>query len=324
MAWLARAVVLLLCAGAARAEEAKPFLPQKPSYQVIVLGDSLAAGLWSGLARMAESDLRLSVDGRYKEDSGLARPEFYDWGAALPKILAANPADIAVILVGSNDPQSIREGDARHAFGSRDWTRLYEARVEGLVAMLRQKDVAVYWVSLPPMAPEKYNESIRKIAAIQKATALAAGARHVDIRAALSMADGRFTDRGLDESGADRRLRAKDGVHFMKAGNNRIGSIVLAAIRADIDAADGAVPAALSQAPSGGGPVFGQEAASGAQNIVRAEALKPEAAQRGAGNIASAPLKPAAGSAAAVLFSTGAPPPAPKGRFDDFSAGLAP
>ena len=186
--------------------------------------------------------------------------------------------------------------------------------------MLKDKGIAVYWVSLPPMAPEKYNESIRKIVAIQTARVEAAGARLVDIRPALSATDGSFTDRGSDETGADRRLRAKDGVHFMKAGNNRIGSIVLDAIRADIAAIAGPMPEALAQAPSGDGPVFGQEAASGAQNIVKAEALKPEAAQRNAVALSSAPLKAMPGSAADILFTTGAPPTAPKGRFDDFTA----
>ena len=59
--------------------------PQE-TYQLFVFGDSLAAGLFSGMSRMAEGDLRIAIDGRFKDDSGLARPEFYDWAAALPKI----------------------------------------------------------------------------------------------------------------------------------------------------------------------------------------------------------------------------------------------
>ena len=323
MRWLTGFLVLFCLAAPAAAEAGKPYLPRRPTYEILVIGDSLAAGLWSGLARMAESDIRLSVDGRYKEDSGLSRPEFYDWSTALPKILAARPFDVAVILVGSNDPQSIRDGNARYAFGTPDWVAAYAARVDGLLAMLKEKGIAVYWVSPPPMATPNYNESIQQIAAIQKQRAEAAGARYVDIRTALSTPDGRFTDRGLDETGADRRLRSRDGVHFMKSGNNRIGSILLAAIRADIDGGDRAVEVLAQESVPGSdaGPVFGQEAASGAQNLVRAAALKiPDHKAQSPQAADSGPLRMIAGSGAERLFTTGESPKPPAGRFDDFSA----
>ena len=75
-----------------------PYLDSKESYQIFVLGDSLAAGLWSGMTRAAAGDDRLAIDGRYKEDSGLARPDYYDWNDALPKILERNS------MVGARNP----------------------------------------------------------------------------------------------------------------------------------------------------------------------------------------------------------------------------
>ena len=327
MTWLVRFILLICFAATAAAEEAKSYLPQKPAYQVMVVGDSLSAGLWSGLARMTESDLRFSVDGRYKEDSGLARLDFYDWTVALPKILDVRPADIVVIMLGSNDPQSIRDGDLRHAFGTPDWVKAYEARIDGLLAMLKARGVAVYWVSPPPMASAKYHDSIRQIAAIQKGRVVAAGVRYVDIRPPLSNLDGSYTDRGLDETGADRRLRSKDGVHFLKSGNSRIGALTLEAIRADIAGEAEIAAPALAQSPASDGeeegPLFGQEPASGVNNIVKAEALKPETGKR-AEALVSAPATIVAGSSAARLFSSGEPLPAPKGRFDDFSAPATP
>src|SRR5262249_32559210 len=135
----------------------KPYLDSKQSYQVFVLGDSLAAGLWSGLMRATDGDERLSVDGRYKEDSGLARPEYYDWSDALQKILASNSIDIAVVMIGTNDGQEIRDGDLRYTFGSPDWSRQYAAEVERLTKSLRDAGAAVYWVELPPMAEPAYD-----------------------------------------------------------------------------------------------------------------------------------------------------------------------
>src|SRR5215470_9776113 len=80
----------------------KPYFEAKDLYQVFVLGDSFAAGLWSGVSRNIDGDMRISLNGRYKEDSGLSRPEYYDWNGALPKILASNKIDIAIVMLGSN------------------------------------------------------------------------------------------------------------------------------------------------------------------------------------------------------------------------------
>jgi uncharacterized protein len=319
MTWLARFLIIVFLSAPARAEDEKPYLPQKPSYTVMVAGDSLAAGLWSGLARVAESNLRLSIDGRYKEDSGLARPEVYDWNTALPKILAANPVDIVVIMLGSNDAQSIREGAARYAFGTPEWSAAYEARVAGLLASLKEAGVAVYWVGQPPMESQKFDGAAREIGDIQKSQAEAAGVRHIGIRAAFSDAEDKFIETGADDTGEARRLRSNDGVHFLRPGNNKLGLLVLSAIRADIDAADGVdAPAAEAKPePPAEGPVFGQDAAEGGQILVTAApsedlpAVKP-AAQTG-------PLKIIAGSNAQRLFVDGLSKPAPRGRFDDFT-----
>ena len=65
-------------------KQEKPYFASKDLYEIFVLGDSLAAGLWSGVSRMIDGDMRISLNGRYKEDSGLSRPEYYDWNGALP------------------------------------------------------------------------------------------------------------------------------------------------------------------------------------------------------------------------------------------------
>src|SRR4051795_1383990 len=138
------------------AAQTKPYLPVKEDYQVFVIGDSLAAGLWSGLTRAADGEARLSINGRYKEDSGLARPEYYDWNAALPKILESNEIDIAVVMIGTNDGQDIHDGDMRYAFNTPEWTAHYAAQVDRLIKTLTDAGAAVYWVELPPMAEEQY------------------------------------------------------------------------------------------------------------------------------------------------------------------------
>jgi hypothetical protein len=211
----------------------------KDTYQVFVFGDSLAAGMFAGMARMAEGDLRLSIDGRFKDDSGLTRPEFYDWASALPKVLERREIDIAVIFLGANDGQDIRTSAGSIVFRTPDWATTYADRIDRIIDVLRQRGTAIYWTELPPMGPEPLEEEARYIATIHRDRAQKAKIRFVETRPVFADADDRYTDQGIDSEGRQTRLRTKDGIHFLKAGNNRLGEIILAAIRKDIDIADG-------------------------------------------------------------------------------------
>src|SRR5688500_1747788 len=121
-------------------EKEQAYFASKDLYQVFVLGDSLAAGLWSGVSRTIEGDMRISLNGRYKEDSGLSRPEYYDWNGALPKILASNKIDIAIVMLGSNDAQPIRDGAMRYAFDTTEWRAAYIKQVDELIASAKRSD----------------------------------------------------------------------------------------------------------------------------------------------------------------------------------------
>ncbi|CAN5473038.1 hypothetical protein BH10PSE7_BH10PSE7_14640 [soil metagenome] len=327
---LAACFLAVLLAGAAAAEEpAKTYLPRKETYKVLVLGDSLAAGLWSGMMRMAADDASLSIDGRYKEDSGLARPEYYDWPESIPKILENSPIDIAVVLVGANDRQVIKNGEFRYAFGTREWTKLYETYDDRLIEALKHQGVAIYWVGLPPMQERDYDDAAVAIMELQRERAKAAGIRFVETRATLAP-DGVYTNQGPDETGTKTRLRSNDGVHFLRPGNNRLANLVLDAIRADIKAAAATdVPglAGKEDQEPGQGPAFGTES-----NVIHLDpgdvgntiVMNQPGGAEGIKAPSGAPItdpteavKP--GTAAARLFTLGEPVPSKPGRFDDFA-----
>jgi hypothetical protein len=308
----------------------KPYFASKDLYQVFVLGDSLAAGLWSGVSRTIEGDMRISLNGRYKEDSGLSRPEYYDWNGALPKILASNKIDIAIVMLGSNDAQPIRDGSIRYAFDTAEWRAAYVRQVDELMASLKAAGAAVYWMEMPPMQAEKYDDSMKVIAAIHKERAAAAGIRFVETRGAL-LDNGKYGESGFDETGEFVRLRSRDGVHFVKEGNNKLGSLVMAAINKDIEVAVAAAPAAPPPATMDSQPVpgFGQPSAAlpqGDQNAGGPE-LPTQAKSDYAGELPS-PNDPAmaqlartakVGTDASRLFSRGEAITARPGRFDDFT-----
>jgi uncharacterized protein len=225
------------------------------TYQIFVFGDSLAAGLFSGMSRMAEGDLRIAIDGRFKDDSGLARPEFYDWAAALPKIQERRDMDIAVILIGSNDGQDIRSISGHIPFSTPEWASTYAQRLDSIISLLKSQGVAIYWVELPPMGPAPLEAEAQYVATIQRDRAMREKVRYIETRKTFSDVNGKYTDQGTDPNGTMMRLRARDGIHFLKSGNNKLASLVLQALRRDIEIADGKVTTYKFISPHSDDPV---------------------------------------------------------------------
>lgn len=225
------------------------------TYQIFVFGDSLAAGLFSGMNRVAEGDLRIAIDGRFKDDSGLARPEFYDWAAALPKIQDRRKMDIAVILIGSNDGQDIRSISGPIPFSTPEWASTYAQRVDSIINLLKSQGVAIYWVELPPMGPAPLEAEAQYVATIQRDRAMRDKVRYIETRKTFSDMNGKYTDQGTDPNGTMMRLRTRDGIHFLKSGNNKLASLVLQALRRDIEIADGKVARYKFVSPHSDDPV---------------------------------------------------------------------
>jgi hypothetical protein len=316
---IAAVLLLLSGAGLSFAQEAL-----KPATRVLVLGDAIGGGLGAGLSRMAESSGDYDVSNRFNEESGLARPEVYDWPATVSKILGSNAYDVIVVVLGANDTQAIRQDGLRIVFGSEPWAEAYAARVDRLLAELSASGARIIWVGPPPMREPDYDAAVRDIAAIQRARVEARGLTFIDMRPDLSGPGGVYADTGPDETGTVRRLRGRDGISFYKAGNNRMGQIVLAAIESE-----GTQPAP-EEAESAGEParqvpLFGQVLMDGEAYTVQPEGVTANAVMlAGAGLESEAALRALRdiapkGSAAEQLFRRGAASSAPAGRADDFA-----
>ena len=58
---------------------------------------------------------------------------------------------IAVVMYGANDDQSIKVGKDWVKVGSEAWRQAYGERVEKVIKKLRAANLAIYWVGLPIM-----------------------------------------------------------------------------------------------------------------------------------------------------------------------------
>ncbi|HUE45656.1 MAG TPA: hypothetical protein VMO81_05315, partial [Aestuariivirgaceae bacterium] len=133
------------------AQEQDRTAPPNNGYNVFIIGDALAGGLWAGTTRTGGQYPDFAITGRFKEGSGLARPDIYDWVSAVPKILERHFVNIAIVFIGTNDGQDIRGDGGRLAFGTDEWAAAYRAQVDEIVKVFMEQDVTVYWIGLPPM-----------------------------------------------------------------------------------------------------------------------------------------------------------------------------
>ncbi len=214
----------------------------KDQYSVFVFGDALAGGLWAGSARVAAGHPRLKLNGRYREGSGLAKPRIYDWVNRLPATLENRQIDIAIVLIGINDAQDIRRDGEYLAFNSETWRRVYTASVAKMMGHLTANKTAVYWMEVPPVKRADLDGRLKVIAEIHKKEAAKAGIRFVEIRKSFSTSNGSFSLTGVGIDGIIVRLRARNGIRFIRNGNNKMASIVLNLIDRDIAIADGDTP----------------------------------------------------------------------------------
>ncbi len=213
-----------------------PF-PNGDRYRVVVLGDSLGEGLWSGLYRAFEEDKTLEFIQHAKPNSGFARIDSYDWNEQLAKRLKEDTYQIAVVMFGASDAQGVRSGKEWLKVGSEGWREIYGQRVETFIKQLRAANVAVYWVGLPIMRSATQNEDAEKLNDVYREKAFINGARYVETWTGFSDESGRYSPYGPDMTGQVKRLRADDGVHFTARGYLKLAHFVEKDLRSDLNLA---------------------------------------------------------------------------------------
>ena len=129
-----------------------------PTYFVAVLGDSLAQMLAQGLSQAFADRPEVAVLRKGKENSGLVRDDFYDWTKATQELLdSGEKIDFAVMMIGSNDRQTLRDGAGAYEPRSPQWEEAYTHRIETIAAMFRDKKIPLVWVGLPVLKNERLN-----------------------------------------------------------------------------------------------------------------------------------------------------------------------
>jgi len=218
-----------------------------------VFGDSMADGLYAGLYRDLQDQPNVSVTKFSQVSTGLSRYDYVNIQARTQAQIDEKPVDVAVMLFGTNDAQGIDTGGVVHQFGTDGWKAAYAKRIDDLVALLRSRDVAVYWVGLPRMKGDSFDGRMMLINDVVEARMRALGVPYIETIGLTSNAEGGYEAYLPTGSGRRVLMRAGDGIHMSMAGYLRMSAPVAARLKRDAgldrpQAAAGSAAAAVSPA----------------------------------------------------------------------------
>ncbi len=201
---------------------------------VLKIGDSLGEELGFGLRDVLGASPDVRVLQEAVGDTGLARPDYYNWPLHLDQELARFRPRAVVVLLGANDAQNFVSDGRVVEFGSPAWQRIYGARVGTIMREATAAGAHVLWLGLPIMASPAFSAKVARINAIYAAEAGAH--RGVNFLATWSLfanAHGGYAAYLPDASGHLVLMRNPDGIHFSEAGDDRLATALVGAMERD-------------------------------------------------------------------------------------------
>jgi lysophospholipase L1-like esterase len=202
----------------------------KNKLRVAVIGDSLASGLGVYLERVLRPGLvRVSRQGRIS--TGLARPDYFNWPAALSEIVDNFQPDLIVVMLGENDNQALRNAAGREEtpIGTFDWPRVYGERIEDFMRLATSKGARVVWVGLPIVSDKWRWDLVERQNTIFDGSAEAVhDVTYLDTWDMFESPDGGYTAYYRSD-GKVELIRESDGLHFNAAGYELLARAVVEA-----------------------------------------------------------------------------------------------
>ena len=205
--------------------------------RVLVVGDSLGIDLGQPLVNdlAATGVVTPVLDGRV--DTGLSRPDYFDWPAELRVDMANHQPQLVVVMIGANDPQSLVGGAGGGiAYGTPAWNAGYAQRVGAFIDEANTAGAHVLWVGMPPMAGSQLNGQMQDLNEVVQSQVEAhpRGASYLSSTPSLGDAHGGFTAYLPSSSGAEVNVRTPDGIHLAPGGGERLSQAVLASMRSTL------------------------------------------------------------------------------------------
>jgi hypothetical protein len=255
---------------------------------------------------------------RTKGSSGFVRDDFYNWPAEIGGLLETEKPAALIVMLGSNDRQQLKVGDASEQPLSEGWTKAYETRAVTFGKKVADAKVPLLWVGMPAFKFSTMSSDMLALNEIYKATAEQSGGEFVDVWDGFVDENGAFITRGPDINGQPVTLRADDGINFTRAGKRKLAFYtekpLLKILGLSSPAATAASPVPMGLLP--GGPAEATVPAT--VDRTPPMLLSDPALDGGTDLMGAAPRTTAFPPKDRIAGSQPEPAPSP-GRVDDFS-----
>ena len=199
---------------------------QSEPVRIVVIGDSLAQGVWGSLYRRFVRTKSLRIVNAAVASTGFNRTPYEE---TVQNLLGRHPIDMLVMFTGANDAQDAfgLDGGANAHFGTAAWQDLYRRRIRRFVDPVRQQNVPLVWIGLPIMRSPSFEARIAQVRAAHRETCEAYRIPFFDLQAVMSGEDGGYTNVKRDEQGRMRVSRYEDGVHLTEFGCDAVAEMLL-------------------------------------------------------------------------------------------------
>ena len=198
--------------------------------RVVVAGDSTAKSLGDTLIAETSGMPELALTNEGKVSTGLARSDYFNWGARMQEIVTQDDPEVVVFMVGANDGQSILEGDGTVVaqFGTPEWTEEYRRRVAGIMDLAKGGARRLIWVGEPNVGTGNVQKAVtlgNQLA--EEEAAKRPWVSYFDLAALVAGPDGGFSEYITLPDGSTARCFAGDGVHLsVKCLDRVMGELV--------------------------------------------------------------------------------------------------
>jgi len=167
----------------------------------------------------------MTVTGRGRPSTGLARADFYDWPANFAAMAAARDPDIVVAHFGANDMQAVIAPEGRTALGSDAWEDAYRDQIRKIYEVAIDAGAVVWWLGPAPDGNTNLGRHLVRLNPVFEDEALAHGAAFLALTP-LTAPSGGF-ERSVTIDGTRIAMRTGDGSHFAGTGYRYVADAIL-------------------------------------------------------------------------------------------------
>jgi uncharacterized protein len=200
--------------------------------KVWLAGDSLMGSISESFIDKDASTSLISASENYQIGTGLARPDVYNWPAAIAQEMASANPDVVILMFGANDDQPMQAAGHSLALQSPQWQQEYANRVNQILAETANGVRQVIWLAVPAVRRPRLNQTKDFInTIIQTAAKSHPNVTYLDTGALIDGPGNAFTTYLHSAGGQTITVRDADGIHITLEGANLVTPVLQADIR---------------------------------------------------------------------------------------------